>query len=195
MKSWMTRAARLFLVIGLLSSAAFAHPMKGVGDFYAGMLHPLITIETLLPLLGISLLAGQQSRETAIKMLAAFPAALALGSALILFRPLPARLATLELLITASLGLLIALGRRIPDWIPIALSVLIGLSIGWSNSVEITGDVSAVRFVAGLAIVGLLITTYGIGLVRRLKLEWMQIAVRVVGSWLAAVGILVLGLK
>jgi urease accessory protein len=195
MKRGMAKVTRVLLVIGLLSSAAFAHPMKGVGDFYAGMFHPLITVETLLPLLGLSLLAGQQSRETAIKMLATFPSALALGTLFILFRPVPARLATLELMITASLGLLIALRRRVPVWIPIGLSVFVGLSIGWTNSAEITGDVSAVRFVAGLSVVGLLITSYGIGLVRHLKLEWTQIAVRVVGSWLAAVGILVLGLK
>ena len=195
MKRGIKKLARVLLMIGLLSSAAFAHPMKGVGDFYAGMLHPLVMVETLLPLLALSLLAGQQSRETAIKMLATFPAALALGTVLILLRPLPARLATLHLLITASLGLLIALARRIPAWIPIGLSVLIGLSIGWTNSAELTADVSAARFIAGLSVVGLLITSYGIGLVRHLKLEWMQIAVRVIGSWLAAVGILVLGLK
>ena len=195
MKRWMHKAVRVLLMIGILSPAAFAHPMKGVGDFYAGMLHPLITVETLLPLLGLSLLAGQQSRETAIKMIVIFPAALAIGTLLIVLRSLPAQLAAFELLITASLGLLIALRWRVPVWIPIALSILIGLCIGWSNSVEITGDVSAVRFVAGLSVVGLLITSYGIGLVRHLKLEWTQIAVRVVGSWLAAVGILVLGLK
>jgi len=59
----------------------------------------------------------------------------------------------------------------------------------------LTSDISALRFVAGLAIVGLLATTYGTGLVRRFRMEWAQIAVRVVGSWLAAVGILVFGLK
>lgn len=195
MKSWTEKAARVLLMVGIFSSAAFAHPMKGVGDFYAGMLHPLITVETLLPSLGISLLAGQQSRETATKLIVIFPAALAVGTLLILVRPFPAQLTTSELLMTACLGLLIALARRIPAWIPIGLSLLIGLGIGWSNSVEITGEVSAVRFVAGLSVVGLLITTYGIGLVRQGKLEWMQIAVRVAGSWLAAVGILVLGLK
>lgn len=195
MKRWMEKVVRVLLMIGIFSSSAFAHPMKGVGDFYAGMLHPLTAVETLLPLLGLSLLAGQQRRETAIKMIVTFPAALAAGTLFILLRPLPARLATLELLVTACLGLLIALARSVPAWIPVGLSILIGLSIGWSNSVEITDGVSAVRFVAGLSIVGLLITSYGIGLVRHLKLEWMQIAVRVVGSWLAAVGILVLGLR
>jgi len=182
-------------VAAIFPASAFAHPMKGVGDFYAGMLHPLTTVETVLPLIALSLLAGQQRRETAINIIAAFPASLALGALLIAIRPLPAWLGTFELLMTAVAGLLIAWARPFPRWIPIALSVLIGLAIGWSNGAELTSDISALRFVAGLAIVGLLATTYGTGLVRRFRMEWAQIAVRVVGSWLAAVGILVFGLK
>ena len=174
---------------------AFAHPMKGVGDFYAGMLHPVTTIETILPLLALSLLAGQQPRETAITVLAAFPASLALGTVLILVRPVPERLMSLELVITALAGILIALARPLSAAIPISLGVILGLVMGWANASEISNDVSAVRFFAGLVVVGLLITAYGIGLVRRLKPEWTQIAVRVAGSWMAAVGILVLGLR
>lgn len=45
---------------------AVAHPMAGVGDFYAGMLHPLTAIEFVLPMVALSLLAGQQGRDAAI---------------------------------------------------------------------------------------------------------------------------------
>lgn len=195
----MNRPFRIVLVLAVsvvvLQSCAFAHPMKGVGDFYAGMLHPLTTMDTVLPLVALSLLAGQQQRETAVKIIAAFPAALAAGTLLIAFRPVPTSLATFELLITAAAGLLIALARTFPSWMPVGLSMFIGLSIGWSNGAEITTEISAVRFVAGLSMVGLLAITYGVGLLRHLKMEWAQVAVRVVGSWLAAVGILVLSLK
>jgi len=195
MKHLTVLATRLSFAVLLFSSAASAHPMKGVGDFYAGMLHPLTTMEAVLPLLALSLLAGQQPREAAIKILAALPAALALGTLLILLGPVPAQLGMVELVITALLGLLVALARPLPAWLPITLGVLLGLAVGWANATEITPEVSPFRFVAGLAAAGLLLTAYGIGLVRHLKLEWTQIAVRVVGSWLAAVGILVLGLR
>lgn len=195
----MNRSLRMFLVVPVsvvvFHSCAFAHPMKGVGDFYAGMLHPLTTVDTVLPVIALSLLAGQQQRETAIKIIAAFPAALAAGTLLIALRPVPTALATFEVLITITAGLLIALARTFPSWVPVGLSIFIGLAIGWSNGAEITSGISAVRFVVGLSMVGLLATSYGIGLVRRLKMEWAQVAVRVVGSWLAAVGILVLGLR
>lgn len=195
MKRSLLRVARLSASVLLLSSAAIAHPMKGVGDFYAGMLHPLTSMEAILPLVALSLLAGQQRRETAIKILAAAPAALAVGTLLILVRPAPFPLGMIELAITALAGLLVALARKLPASVPIALTVALCLAIGWANAAEITPDISPFRFVAGLALVGLMLTAYGIGLVRAAKVEWTQIAVRVVGSWLAAVGILVLGLK
>ena len=195
MKRSLLRVARLSASVLLLSSAAIAHPMKGVGDFYAGMLHPLTSMEAILPLVALSLLAGQQRRETAIKILAAAPAALAVGTLLILVRPASSPLGMIELAITALAGLLVALARKLPASVPIALTVALCLAIGWANAAEITPDISPFRFIAGLALVGLMLTAYGIGLVRAAKVEWTQIAVRVVGSWLAAVGILVLGLK
>ena len=178
-----------------LPSSAFAHPMKGVGDFYSGMLHPVVSIEMILPLIALGLFAGQQRRKTAISALAAFPTAILVGTFLSFMRPVPSSVAAATLAITAALGGLIALSKRLPSAIPIGMALLIGLAIGWSNASEITPQMSPARFVAGLALAGLLVATYGIGLVRSLKVEWSQIAVRVAGSWLAAIGILVLGLR
>lgn len=67
--------------------------------------------------------------------------------------------------------------------------------MGWANGIEITAAVSPIRFIAGLGLVALLVVTYGVGIVRRFRAPWMQIGVRVAGSWIAAVGILVSGLK
>ena len=178
-----------------LPCSAFAHPMRGVGDFYSGMLHPVVSIEMILPLIALGLFAGQQRRKTAIGVLAAFPTAILVGTFLSFMRPVPSSIAAVTLAITAAMGGLIALSKPLPSAIPIAMALLIGLAIGWSNASEITPQMSPARFVAGLAVAGLLVATYGIGLVRSLKVEWSQIAVRVAGSWLAAIGILVLGLR
>ena len=174
---------------------AFAHPMQGVGDFYAGMLHPVVTIETVLPLIAFSLLAGQQRRETAAYLLATFPAALIVGALLATRGNAPAYLGVIQLTLTAGFGVLVALGRRVPSWLLNALGTVLAICVGWGNSSEVFGQVSRFRFIAGLAVVGLLLLVYGNGLVRNLKREWTQIAVRVVGSWIAAVSILVLGLR
>lgn len=174
---------------------AFAHPMQGVGDFYAGMLHPVVTIETVLPMVALSLLAGQQRRETAIHLLAAFPTALIVGALLASLGNAPFFLGIVQLMLTAGFGVLVASARRVPSWLLVALGVMLGISVGWANAAELVGQASRSRFIAGLAVVGLLLLVYGNGLVRNLKWEWAQIAVRVIGSWIAAVSILVLGLK
>lgn len=179
----------------LIPSSALAHPMKGVGDFYAGMLHPVLSIEMILPLVALGLFAGRQRRETAIGVLAAFPVAILAGTLLIFVRLVPSFIGAVILAITAVLGGLIALSKALPSAIPIAMAVLLGLAIGWTNASEITPQMSPARFVAGLAVAGLLVSSYGVGLVRSLKFDWSQIAVRVAGSWLAAIGILVLGLR
>jgi urease accessory protein len=169
--------------------------MQGVGDFYAGMLHPVVSIETVLPIVALSLLAGQQRRKTAIHLLAAFPAALIVGALLASLRDAPPLLGIVQLILTAGFGILVAFARRVPSWLLVALGVVLGISAGWANAAELVGQASRFRFIAGLAVVGLLLLVYGNGLVRNLKWEWTQIAVRVVGSWIAAVSILVLGLR
>lgn len=182
--------------LGTLSPLpAFAHPMQGVGDFYAGMLHPVITIETVLPFVALSLLAGQQHRETAIHLIAAFPASLIAGAVLATLGSAPSYLGAVQLVLTAGFGILVASAHRVPSWLLVALGVVLGISAGWANAAELVGQASRFRFVAGLAVVGLLLLVYGNGLVRNLKWEWTQIAVRVVGSWIAAASILVLGLR
>ena len=106
---------------------AFAHPMKGVGDFYAGMLHPVVTIESVLPLIAFSLLAGQQRRETSVYLLATFPVALIVGALLASLRDVPAYLGVVQLtsdsVVSASL---VALARRVPSWLLIALGAVLG---------------------------------------------------------------------
>jgi urease accessory protein len=181
--------------MALCPATVLAHPMRGVGDFYAGMLHPITAIEFALPMLALSLLAGQQARKTAIGILLTFPAVLAVGAFLALLAPIPRHLGLVNIGSMAVLGVLVALGRPLPSILALGLSVVLGLTIGWANGAEITVQISPFRFVPGLALVGLLLVTYGVGFVRRLKKPWMLIGVRVVGSWIAAVGILALGLQ
>jgi urease accessory protein len=179
----------------LWPSHAFAHPMTGVGDFYAGMLHPITAIECVLPMIALGLLAGQQSRRAAIGMLVSFPLACGLGAALGLIIPVSPYVTVINTAAMAALGTLVALNRPLPLPLSVGLSVVLGLTIGWANGVELTTETSPYRFIPGLALAGLLLVSYGIGLVRRLNVPWARIGVRVAGSWIAAVGILVLGLK
>lgn len=179
----------------LTSAPAFAHPMQGVGDFYDGMLHPIITLETVLPLIAFSLLAGQQRREAAIALLPAFPIALIVGAWIATLGNIPSYVGIALLVQTAILGLLVAVSRPLSVWILVPLSAVLGISVGVTNTVEALAQVSTLRFVAGIVLTGFLLLVYGNGLVRNLKSNWTQIAIRVVGSWIAAISILDLGVK
>lgn len=197
-----TTIARRFLGAGVAAvplllgpAAALAHPMQGVGDFYAGMLHPLAAMEFVLPMIALSLLAGQQGRTSAIGMLAAFPVSLALGAVLGVPIHLPSIVAWVDLGSMAGLGLLVAAALPLAPSVAAALSALLGLTIGLANGAELGGQVSPYRFVPGFALVGLMLVTYGIGCVRWLRAPWMRIGFRVLGSWIAAIGILILSLK
>jgi len=191
----LASAGTAALLLLVWPAAAFAHPMQGVGDFYAGMLHPLTTIEFLLPMIALSLLAGQQRRTSAIAMLVTFPVSLAIGTVAGMPIHLTPIAGWIDLWSMAALGLLVAAARPLPPGVAAALSMLLGLSIGLANGAELAGEVSPYLFVPGLALGGLMLVTYGIGCVRRLREPWMRIGFRVVGSWIAAIGILVLSLK
>jgi urease accessory protein len=186
----------LALLIALLvPSVAAAHPIKGVGDFYAGMLHPLTALEFLLPWIALALFAGQQGRKASLLTLGIFPLALVSGAGLALVVPAPAWVPAVSLAVIPLLGLAVALAFSCPSTVTILLVAIVGSLHGLANGSEITASMSAWRFIPGLAAAAILILTYGIGLVRSLHKPWTRIAVRVVGSWIAAIGILVCAFK
>ena len=74
------------------------------------------------------------------------------------------------------------------------LVAVYGFILGSTQGLEISSTMSAPKFILGVGCTGLIVTTYGIGLVRRLQRPWTRIAVRVVGSWVAATGLMVMAL-
>jgi urease accessory protein len=183
------------LIVLLVAPAAAAHPIKGVGDFYAGMLHPLTVLEFLLPSIALALFAGQQGRKAALLTLGIFPLALASGAVLALIVPLPIWVAAVNLAIIPLLGLAVASGFSCPSAVTALLVTGVGLLHGLANGAEVTGPMSPSRFIPGLAAAATLVLAYGIGLVRSLEKTWTRVAVRVVGSWIAAAGIMVCAFK
>jgi urease accessory protein len=179
----------------LLPGTAAAHPIKGVGDFYAGMLHPLTTLDFLLPWIALALFAGQQRRKGALLVLSIFPTAILLGAVFALMFPQPAWLSGANVAIIPLLGLAVALAFACPVTLIMVLSGGVGLLQGLANGVEITSAISPWRFIPGLAVVALLVIAYGIGIVHALEKPWTRIAVRVVGSWIAAIGIMICAFK
>jgi urease accessory protein len=163
-------AVLLASLIALLSpSTASPHPIKGVGDFYVGMLHPLTALEFLLPWIALSLFAGQQGRRAALPTLALFPLALVSGAGLAMILPSPTWLTPVDLAIIPILGLAVALAITCPSTVVVILVSAVGLLHGMANGSEIAAPMSPWRFIPGLAAVAILVLAYGIGSVRSMK--------------------------
>lgn len=191
------RAPLLALAASWLYPApALAHGSLAVGDFYTGMLHPLLHFETLLPLLALALWAGQLGGPQAWRLPLAFSAAALLGAVagMLAVEPWLGRwLLRLSMLV---LGLLVAACGTLPSWLAIFLVCLFGIEQGQANTYDPQEDIERpLLFLTGFAISIGLVFFHVVTRVVRYRAFWLQIAVRVLGSWIAATGLLVLVLE
>ena len=188
-------AAGGLAVLWLLSADAQAHSAaKGIGDFYAGALHPLTSLEHLLAFLAFGILAGQQVQR-AEPVLGAFCLALLVGATLSVWLPDAPWLSLSNIGSSIVFGGLVALSRPLPQPLFYAVAVLFGLGHGFTNGEGMAEGGKPYLFIPGVALAGLIVTAYGLittdWLLRR-QAGWVRLTVRVAGSWIAAIGILVL---
>jgi len=197
------RALAAGAVLGLAFGAdtACAHVASAqAGAFYAGMLHPLTALEHVLPMLALGLLAGQRGLNEGQGVLLAFVVALAASAGLAAPGAAPAWIGWIPPLNVGSLvviGGLVAAAWRLPTALLYALALLFGATHGYANGAALPADLSPPIFALGLVAAALLMAGYGLVVadaLSRLKPNWPRVAVRVAGSWVAAVGILVLGM-
>lgn len=184
--------------VGLTPAAAQAHLVSTrFGDFYGGMLHPLTALEHVLPWLALGLLAGLQPVRMARWIPLAFTGAVLAGvlaAAMAPGWPLPTALTLLSFVV---LGVLVSIGREWPAALLLGLAVVVGGVHGYDNGLAMTPETNAWLFVPGVATTGIVLlllvtaaTTVAVG-----AAGWSRIAVRAAGSWIAAVGIMVVGLR
>jgi urease accessory protein len=197
----LTRSAWHVASGTLLSALAFALPASAhtidnrFGDFYGGALHPLTALEHALPILALGLLAGQQGERAARWLVPVFPLALLIGAGLAAVAPPLSAMRLLNAVSFVVLGLLVAAGWRLPLPALIALGVVFGVSHGYENGRAMAPDTSIHLFILGVAAAGGLVTALvsaaTIDLAAR---PWSRVAVRILGSWIAAIGIMTIGL-
>jgi urease accessory protein len=178
----------------LLPTAAHAHLVTtGLGPFYDGMSHFLLTPEDLLPALALALLAGLRGAHTGRLALFALPAAWLAGGLIGLAFPamgLPPVLATLWFVVLG--GLVAADARLSPTWLT-AIAVALGLLQGAANGAAMSEARLGALGLVGIAATLFVAVALAAALVVALRAPWSRIAVRVAGSWIVATGLLVLG--
>jgi urease accessory protein len=160
------------------------------------MLHPLLHFETLLPTLAMALWAGQLGVPQAWRLPLAFLGAALLGTvAGVLEIALPLGTASLRFSMLV-LGLLVAARRELPPWLALVMTALFGLLEGQVHTYEPGATIERpLLFIGGVASSIGLILFHVVTRVVRYRAFWVQIGVRVLGSWIAATGLLVLALE
>src|SRR5512135_1126148 len=92
-----------------------------------------------------------------------------------------------------TLGVLTAASPRLRPLLVFVLANALGLMHGWLNGAAIAAAGREASGLFGIAATIFVVVALAAALVVSLRKPWMRIVVRVTGSWIAAVGLLVLG--
>ncbi len=181
------------LAIMLWPSNAEAHLVTtGLGPIYDGIGHLALSPEVSVPVLALALFAGLRGAAAGRLTLFLLPFAWLVG-ALVGCRTETAPFTAISAISFLVPGALVAADLRLKRSTVATIVVVLGFGDGClhgmatqpmhSGSLELVGAVAAL-FVA-VAIVAAFVIW--------LKRPWMRIAVRVLGSWITATGLLLLG--
>jgi len=183
------------LLAGMLAATpAQAHLMNsGFVPFYDGLAHPLISPEDLLPAMAMTLLAGLGGARQGRFVLAILPGAWLAGMAAGWAIGLPAAPAWLNAVATVLIGALVASDLRLPLTVVIAMAAALGALHGYDNGRDLAATSGGLVAIGGIACALFALVSLLAGQVAVLRAQWARLAVRISGSWIAAVGLLMLG--
>ena len=178
----------------LLPATAHAHLVNtGLGPFYDGVSHFGLTPEDFLPALALALLAGQRGSKAGRANLFALPGAWLLGGLAGLAFPTDATATALTTVSFVLLGGLVAAEAPLgPGWVA-GLAIVLGLVHGTLNGAAMSEARLGALGLAGIVATLFVVTSLAAAMVVAIRVPWGRIAVRVAGSWIAAVGLLLLG--
>jgi urease accessory protein len=184
------------LLAGLAAAAtpAQAHLMNsGFGPFYDGLAHPLMSPEDILPALAVTLLAGLNGARYGRWVLATLPGAWIAGMAGGWALALPMAPAPVMAVLTAVTGALVASDLKLPLAAVMGWAALLGVLHGYDNGRELAATAGGLLAIAGIACSLAALVSLVAGQVATVQAAWARLAVRISGSWIAAVGLFMLG--
>jgi urease accessory protein len=181
------------LALLLSGSQAHAHLITtGLGPVYDGISHFLVSPEDLVPVFALALLGGQCGREASRGVLFTLPAAWFAGG-VIAFVVASAAPPNLTWLIFMLLGGLVAAHLAPPRTAVVLLASALGLFNGFVNGSAIGSDGAGMISLIGVVAAVFIVTAFGAAAVIAFTWPPAKIGFRVLGSWTAATGILLLG--
>lgn len=186
----------LFLSLMFLPQLALAHsPIKGIGSFLNGMLHPLLVPAQVLIILALGLWIGQHQPAKNKASVLVFLFATIVGLVVSYFS-MTNDVSLLLLMGATIIGLIIISGITLPPVFTIFLGLFAGFIVGLDSAQEaLTGKAKILSlFGSGVGIYFLLL--YAMAISETLSVRhWQIIAIRVIASWLSASAMMVLALS
>lgn len=190
----MKRAAlSLIPALVALPSAVQAHLVNsGLGPFYDGSLHLLLSPGDLLGLIAIALLAGLQGPKAGRLVTMTLPLCWLIAGLIGMQLPAMLDLPWVTMLAFAILGLLVAVDIRLPPAGVALLAALYGVLQGLQNGSALASIGADLTALFGIVMTSLVIALLTAAAVVLLRAPWARILIRVAGSWLVAVGVMML---
>jgi urease accessory protein len=190
LRRWRSRVqSPLAFLLFLLPTTASAHlTSTGLGPAYDGIYHFVLSPEQALPMAALALFAGRRGPAHARYVTFLLPAAW-LCASLAEVVPSAAVAALLPACALLAAGALLASDVTAPPHVTTALAVLLGATLGalyGAPTFSVEGDVAAA---ACVFVMLALLASLALPLRRMPAI----IAVRVTGSWTAALGLLLVG--
>jgi urease accessory protein len=185
--------AAIVLWIALCPARVEAHlNSTGLGPIYDGALHLLLSPEDLVPAFALALLAGLRGARHGRVALFVLPAAWFVGglAGTVAGHGDGTAAAVASFLL---LGILVAADARLSLALLTAITISLGLVHGFVNGAGMGQLAVGAQALLGLGVVLFVLTALVVALVVQLRQRWSRIAVRVLGSWIAASGLLMLG--
>jgi urease accessory protein len=191
----LSRGALVLLFLLIFPASAQAHSDLRMGAFAGGLLHPLEVPSHLLILLSLGLRLGQHPPFRLRWFLAIFAPVAAIALLTTVMEDVISVPQPFLMCIALCVGALVSSAIKTPAWINHALLVVAALAIGLDSGVKgasaiVVAKVLFANWVCLLVIIGYI--AFYVSLLPPLK--WLQIGVRILGSWIVAICFLLLAL-
>jgi hydrogenase/urease accessory protein HupE len=195
----VTLAVALGLAFLLMPARVEAHAViTSAGPFYGGLKHFFISIDDVLAAVAVALLAGLRGTPTGWRGFWGISLAWIVSGVMGIFSGLASGqggAASASSLL--MLGVLVAADRNLRGALIGTLAALTGGLHGFLNGVELqeAGATVALQQLGGISVAMAVLVLYLLSLQDMFlgKHPWLRIPLRVLGSWIAATGLLLLG--
>ncbi|MDB5649929.1 MAG: putative rane protein of unknown function [Hyphomicrobiales bacterium] len=196
------RLSTTALALFLSATTADAHIIAArLGDFYAGALHPLTDLQDVILWTALGVLAGSLGAAKGRWLVLLFPIGLLAGLAVARTSDLALAGPVLDAACIVVLGLLLVTRLNLPTPLLAAIAVVLAVIRGAANGGDLDPTTNTILFASGMAAAGYVaVTLIMAGTVAFSEAGagapagWKVIALRALGSWIAAIGLMMAGL-